>query len=101
MRSPSRLPGLNMLASPAPGGGGSRGDTRGKPYPGAETHAPARSSGPPHTLDRGRYTPVVVGQTGRGLLLPPLPLSLQYDGKGREEEQTPLKISEFKVTGEH
>jgi len=44
---------------------------------------------------------VVVGQTGRGLLLPPLPLSLQYDGKGREEEQTPLKISEFKVTGEH
>jgi hypothetical protein len=32
-----------------------RGDTRGGPYPGEETPAPARSSGSPHTLDRGRY----------------------------------------------
>jgi hypothetical protein len=37
-----------------------------RPYPGERTHALALSSIPPHTLDRGGYTPVGVGQTGRG-----------------------------------
>jgi hypothetical protein len=83
-----------LASSPAPGAGGSRGDTRGGPYPGAETHALAPSSGPPHTLDRGRYTPVGVGQAGRGQKTPS-PACFQYDGKGREEGQTPLRISEL------
>jgi len=91
--SPSRLPGFSMPASPTPpvprppppppgggGGGGSRGDTRGGPYPGEETHAPARSSGPPHTLDRGRYTPVGVGRRGGGMR----PYALTYPVAGSD-----------------
>jgi hypothetical protein len=54
--------------------GGSRGDTRGKPYPGAETHALAPSSGPPQTLDRGRYRLWGRGRRGGGMR--PLPCLL-------------------------
>ncbi len=55
-----------LASSTAPGwAGGSHGDIRGGPYPGEETHAPAPSSGFPHTLDRGRYTPVGEGQSGQ------------------------------------
>jgi len=89
-----------LIAPPPPprGGEGSRGDTRGGPY-----H---------QTLGRGRYTPVGVGQTGMeqkapspvsGINMPPLrPLpgqsGLTRNYKGREEEKTPLRISEDKMT---
>ncbi len=32
-----------------------------RPYPGERTHTPVLSSGSPHTLDRGGYTPVGAG----------------------------------------
>ena len=67
---------------PRPEAGGSRGDIRGKPYPGEKTHVPARSSGSPHTLDRRGVASG--GADGEGAKAPS-PACLQYDGKGREE----------------
>jgi hypothetical protein len=72
---PARPP----ASSPAPrGGGGSRGDTRGKPHPGERTPARPFLQVPPHTLDRGDIS-TGVGQTGRGHALLPC-LWLQYAG---------------------
>ncbi len=83
--SPSHLSAFNMPASPTrPASGGSRGDTRGGPYLGEQTHAPALSLDSLHTLDRGRYRLWGEGQTGRGQK--PLPLSVSnMMVKGREE----------------
>ena len=62
-KAPSPVSTFNMPASSTPGRG-SAGDTRGKAVPGAY----------PRTLDRGGYTPVGVGQTGREQT-PPAPVS--------------------------
>jgi hypothetical protein len=67
-------PARPLASSPAPGGGGgSRGDTRGKPHPGERTPARPFLQVPPHTLDRGDIS-TGVGQTGRGQKAPPLSL---------------------------
>jgi hypothetical protein len=60
---PPPLP-ARRAPTPAPRGGGSRGDTRGKAVPGA----------PPHTLDRGRYLHGGWGRRGGGKKPPPLSL---------------------------
>ena len=63
--------------------------------PGEETHAPARSSGPPIPWTVGGILPWgEVSPLGEGTFAPS-PVYFQYDGKGREEGQTPLRISEF------
>jgi hypothetical protein len=86
-----------------PWGGGSRGDTRGGPYPGEETHAPARSF---------RFSPYTGPSTGRGLFAPSpvtlgftMPVSpargrVERDYKGREKGQThpPKDLSNVRLT---
>ncbi len=92
-----------LASSPAPGAGGSRGDTRGGPYPGEETHAPARSF---------RFSPYTGPSTGRGLFAPSpvtlgftMPVSpargrVERDYKGREKGQThpPKDLSNVRLT---
>jgi len=77
-----------------PWGGGSRGDTRGGPYPGEETHAPARSFRfSPYTGPWGAKSPLPCHSWVHYASIPARG-RVERDYKGREEGQThPPKIS--------
>ena len=105
MRSPSRLPGLNVPVSPTPPGPWPPPPPRGA---GAVVAIPEegriRERKPTRQLPlQALPIPWTVGgilpwgevsPLGEGTFAPS-PVYFQYDGKGREEGQTPLRISEF------
>ena len=85
-----------LASSPAPGGRGQSWRYPRKTVSGSGNPRAGPLFRPSPYPGPWEVSPLGEGQTGRGQKAPS-PVYFQYGGKGREEGQTPLRISEFSV----